>query len=91
MGLSYLGLGPARSRRGHEGRGLKPALDGTMIDIDPRLYLPEDYLVTWSCPECRLSVEIKLAQLDSASCPTCQEHLSADDKKSLEAFRRMIA
>ena len=42
-----------------------------MIDIDPRLYLPEDYIVTWTCSACGRTDQIKLTQLDATECPDC--------------------
>jgi uncharacterized paraquat-inducible protein A len=62
-----------------------------MIDIDPRLYLPEDFVVTSACPECGHVAEIQLGKLDSAHCAACDYHLSPEDKSSLEAFRQLIA
>jgi hypothetical protein len=62
-----------------------------MIEIDPRLYLPDDYIVTWTCPSCARSVPIKLGHLDTAQCQDCAQLLSPDDIESLEAFRRLIA
>jgi rubrerythrin len=44
-----------------------------MIEIDPRLYLPEDYIVTWSCSVCGHTAEVKMAQLDSTQCPDCAQ------------------
>jgi hypothetical protein len=42
-----------------------------MIEIDPRLYLPADYMVHWKCPACGRSAKIELAQLDTAACSAC--------------------
>jgi len=62
-----------------------------MIEIDPRKYLPSDYVVTWSCPDCGHSSEIQLGKLESAHCPECEHVLSGEDFSSLDAFRRLIA
>ena len=72
-------------------RGQFPGRGFDMIEIDPRKYLPSDYVVTWSCPECGHSSEIQLGKLDTAHCSECEQALSSDDKTSLDAFRRLIA
>jgi len=62
-----------------------------MIDIDPRLYLPEEYVITWSCPSCGHVSELQLGKLDTAHCVRCDHLLSGEDRSSLEEFRRLIA
>jgi hypothetical protein len=71
-----------------------PAYPGwgyAMIEIDPRQYLPADYVVTWACPSCGHTSEIQLGKLETAHCSECAQHLSEEDKTSLDAFRRLIA
>ena len=62
-----------------------------MIDIDPKLHLPDDYVVSWTCPRCANSAQVALGQLEKARCVACQEDLSPDDRESLDAFRKLIA
>ena len=62
-----------------------------MIDIDPKNYLPDDYVVTWNCPSCGHVAEIKLGELSGAQCKECDQALSQEDVESLNAFRRLIA
>jgi hypothetical protein len=62
-----------------------------MIEIDPRPYSPEDYVVTWKCPGCGHVAEIKLGNLSGAQCQECEEAMSTEDVESLNAFKRLIA
>jgi uncharacterized paraquat-inducible protein A len=68
-----------------------PRMGATMIEADPRQYLPSDYLVTWACPACEHVSEIRLGTLETAHCLECDHALSEEDKSSLAAFRRLIA
>ena len=68
-----------------------PGWGFVMIEIDPRKYLPSDYVVTWACPSCGHASEIQLGKLEAAHCPECAHDLSDADRASLEAFRRLIA
>ena len=62
-----------------------------MIEIDPTKYLPDDYVVTWNCPKCGNTSEIRLGSLSGAQCLECEHALSQEDVESLNAFRRLIA
>ena len=42
-----------------------------MIENDPQVCLPEDYIVTWTCSACGRTDQVKLAQLDTIECPDC--------------------
>ena len=61
-----------------------------MIDVDPKFYLGEDYLIRWRCPSCKERSYIRLYAMEYESCPECAEGLTRDDKKSLKAFRDLI-
>lgn len=62
-----------------------------MIEIDPRQYLPESYVVRWLCPGCGTRVSIKLGAIEKAHCPQCASRLTQRDKQVLSEFKRFIA
>ncbi len=62
-----------------------------MIEIDPLLYLGENYLVRWQCPSCKERAHIRLGKIDTARCPKCAQQLSQEDRKAFHDFKRLIA
>jgi tRNA(Ile2) C34 agmatinyltransferase TiaS len=62
-----------------------------MLDVDPRSYLPADYVVQWTCPSCGTKVQITLGKIDGTQCPECPTEMSLDDILALREFERFIA
>ncbi|HEX7927009.1 MAG TPA: hypothetical protein VF678_05410 [bacterium] len=62
-----------------------------MIDVDPRQYLPQDYVVQWTCPCCGTKVQVSLGKMEGATCTECPTELSLDDILALREFEKLIA
>lgn len=62
-----------------------------MIEIDPKFYLGDSFLVRWICPMCGERTHIRLGDVDTAACPHCDQTLSEADRQSLRGFRKFIA
>jgi hypothetical protein len=62
-----------------------------MIEVDPRQYLPQDYVVQWTCPCCGTKVQVTLGRLEGSKCTECPQELSLDDILALREFQQLIA
>ena len=65
--------------------------EASMIDIDPRQYLPESYLVRWTCLRCEHRADVPLGQVEGYSCRKCRSKMTEQDRDDLLRFKRFIA